>query len=57
MPWHAMGADDVVGTLSSDPAGLTRAEAEARLARVGTNVIYRRAAVNDVGSWGTWIRT
>ncbi len=39
MPWHAMGVDDVVGTLSSDPAGLTRAEAEARLARVGTNVI------------------
>lgn len=36
-PWHAVAAAEVMAAQQSDPSGLTEAEAEARLARVGPN--------------------
>lgn len=37
VPWHALSSDDVFAGLSSDPEGLSGAEASRRLAEVGPN--------------------
>ena len=42
-PWHELPVEDVVDRLESDLAsGLARSEVEARLARVGPNVLTAR---------------
>ena len=38
-PWHAMGADDVIGAVKSRSSGLSEAEAKRRLAETGANAI------------------
>ena len=42
-PWHAQPAEVVLDRLDSSPAGLTAAEAEARLRRTGPNVTGGRS--------------
>src|SRR5580692_6844763 len=37
--WHAMDADDVIGTVNGHPSGLSDAEAKTRLAEIGANAI------------------